>query len=291
MGKITVCAPSRIYEDHPGGRFSYTAMVDYFEKVGIGAIDMSFESLSRLDDSKDIVLYAAAKRARAKNIDLPLCHLSFYMPSPRDAALMAKYSLELKSNIDVAAMMGIPLAVIHPIAWYSSEVKYGDWVRANMAFLSPLVEYAKAKGIKLCIENMPSDKETPENHLYGSCALNVSALAEKLGAGICWDVGHANVSGYKQSEQMKILKDKIDVLHVHDNGGKGQKDAHMLPFDGTVDWEDVAFGMRCSSFSGILDVEVTAWALPGDAKTRNELGASILNRAQKLIGMAEQIKI
>lgn len=291
MGKITVCAPSRIYEDHPGGRFSYTAMVDYFEKVGIGAIDMSFESLSRLDDSKDIVLYAAAKRARAKNIGLPLCHLSFYMPSPRDAALMAKYSLELKSNIDVAAMMGIPLAVIHPIAWYSSEVKYGDWVRANMAFLSPLVEYAKAKGIKLCIENMPSDKETPENHLYGSCALNVSALAEKLGAGICWDVGHASVSGYKQSEQMKILEGKIDVLHVHDNGGKGQKDAHMLPFDGAVDWEDVAFGMRCSSFSGILDVEVTAWALPGDAKTRNELGKSILSRAQKLIGMAEQIKI
>lgn len=291
MGKITVCAPSRIYEDHPGGRFSYTAMVDYFEKVGIGAIDMSFESLSRLDDSKDIVLYAAAKRARAKNIGLPLCHLSFYMPSPRDAALMAKYSLELKSGIDAAAMMGIPLAVIHPIAWYSSEVKYGDWVRANMAFLSPLVEYAKAKGIKLCIENMPSDREAPENHLYGSCALNVSALAEKLGAGICWDVGHANVSGYKQSEQMKILEGKIDVLHVHDNGGKGQKDAHMLPFDGTVDWEDVAFGMRCSAFSGILDVEVTAWALPGDAKTRNELGKSILSRAQKLVGMAEQIKI
>ena len=291
MGKITVCAPSRIYEDHPGGRFSYTAMVDYFEKVGIGAIDMSFESLSRLDDSKDIVLYAAAKRARAKNIGLPLCHLSFYMPSPRDAALMAKYSLELKSGIDAAAMMGIPLAVIHPIAWYSSEVKYGDWVRANMAFLSPLVEYAKAKGIKLCIENMPSDREAPENHLYGSCALNVSALAEKLGAGICWDVGHANVSGYKQSEQMKILEGKIDVLHVHDNGGKGQKDAHMLPFDGTVDWEDVAFGMRCSAFSGILDVEVTAWALPGDAKTRNELGKSILSRAQKLVAMAEQIKI
>ena len=49
-----------------------------------------------------------------------------------------------------------------------------------MAFLSPLVEYARAKGIKLCIENMPSDIEAPENHLYGSCALNISSLAEKL---------------------------------------------------------------------------------------------------------------
>ena len=284
MGRIKICAPSRIYEDHPCGRFSYTAMVDYFEKVGIGAIDMSFESLSRLDDSKNAVLYAAARRARAKNIDLPVCHLSFYMPNPRDTALMEKYSRELKSNIDAAALMGIPLAVIHPIAWYSSEVKYGDWVRANMAFLSPLVEYARAK---LCIENMPSDKEAPDNHLYGSCALNISSLAEKLGAGICWDVGHANISGYKQSEQMQILKGKIDVLHIHDNGGKGQKDAHLIPFDGSVDWEDVAFGMRCSDFCGILDVEVTAWALSGDERTRSELGGKILNRAARLIQLAK----
>ena len=290
MGKITVCAPSRIYEDYPGGKFSYTAMVDFFEAVGIGAIDMSFESLNRLDDSKNAVLYAAAKRARSKNIKLPVCHLSFYMPDPKDVSLMAKYSLELKSNLDMAVLMGIPMAVIHPIAWYSSKVKYGDWVRANMAFLSPLVEYARAKGIKLCIENMPSDKEAPDNHLYGSCALNISALADKLGVGVCWDVGHANISGYKQSEQMEILKGRIDVLHIHDNGGKGTKDAHALPFDGNVDWEDVALGMKIGEFSGILDVEVSAWALPGDGKTRKEFGKNILNRAERLLHIADQTK-
>ena len=284
---ITVCAPSRIYEDHPGGRFSYTAMVDFFDRVGIGAIDMSFESLTRLDDSKNAVLYAAARRARDKNIKLPLCHLSFYMPDPHDAALMAKYSKELRMNIDSAALMGIPVAVIHPIAWYSSKVKYGDWVRANMAFLSPIVEYAKQKGIKLCVENMPSPNEAPDDHLYGSCALNISSLAEKLGIGICFDVGHANVSGFKISEQMEILKGRIDVLHIHDNLGKGQKDAHMLPFDGSVDWEDVALGMAKSEFSGLLDVEVTAWALSGDERTRSELGGKILNRAARLIEMSK----
>ena len=291
MRDIIISAPSRIYEDHPGGRFSYSAMVDYFEKIGFSAIDMSFESLSRLDESRNAVLYAAAKRAKEKNISIPLCHLSFYMPNPKDAALMAKYSLELKSNIDAAALMGIPLAVIHPIAWYSSEVKYGDWVRANMAFLTPLAEYAKGKGIKLCIENMPSQKEAPDNHLYGSCALNISSLAKKLDVGICWDVGHANISGYKQSEQLEILKGKLDVLHIHDNLGKGQKDAHMLPFEGTVDWEDVAFGMRCCGFEGILDVEVTAWALPSGEQTRNEFGGKALSAARRLLYMADQIKL
>ena len=51
--------------------------------------------------------------------------------------------------------------------------------------------------------------------------------------------------------------------------------------------EDVALGMRCSDFCGILDVEVTAWALSGDNKTRNEFGGNIVNRAARLIQLAK----
>ena len=281
MKRITVCAPSRIYEDHPGGRFSYSSMIDYFAEIGICAIDMSFESLSRLDDARNAVLYAAAKRAKDKNIAIPLCHLSFYMPDPFNETLMAKYQKELMMGIDSAALMGIPLAVAHPIALYSSKHSYGDFIRANMKFLSPVVEYAKAKGIKVCVENMPSEKEAADNHLYGSCALNISALAEKLGAGICWDTGHANISGYKQSEQLSVLKGKLDVLHIHDNDGV--KDKHLLPFDGNVDWDDVALGLNSCDFDGIIDVEVTAWALDGSREVRYAFGNEIRSRAKKLL--------
>ena len=201
--------------------------------------------------------------------------------------VMAKYTRELFRGISAAKLMGISRAVVHPISFYSSEKTYGDWVRANIAFLSPVVEYAKSKGVRLCVENMPSEKEAPDNHLYGSCALNISALAEKLGIGVCWDVGHANISGYKQSEQMQILKDKIEVLHIHDNGG--HKDAHLIPFDGSVDWSDVAKGIKESEFCGILDVEVTAWALSGDRAVRENFGKTIVSRAHRLMEMADLI--
>ena len=128
---------------------------------------------------------------------------------------------------------------------------------------------------------MPSEKEAPDNHLYGSCALNISALAEKLGAGICWDVGHANISGYKQSEQLNVLKGKLDVLHIHDNDGV--KDKHLLPFDGSVDWDDVASGLNGCDFDGIIDVEVTAWALDGSREVRDAFGYEIKSRAKKLL--------
>ena len=289
MRKITLCAPSRIYFDSPTGRFPHTAMVDYFSEVGIGAIDMSFECLESLGEGYQSVLYSSARRAREKGITIPACHLSFYMPDPHNEELMAKYSRELMRGIDAAALMEIPLAVAHPIALYSKESSYGDWVRANLKFLTPIVEYAKGKGVKICIENMPSEKEAPDNHLYGSCALNISKLAEKLGAGICYDIGHANVSGYKISEHLEFLKGRIDILHIHDNMGKGQKDAHMLPFDGTVDWDDVAEGIKRADFGGVLDVEVTAWALSSDRRTRLDFGGKILMRAHRIIAAAELI--
>ena len=284
MREIIVSAPSRIYEDYPGGRFSYSAMVDFFAKVGIGAIDMSFESLSRFDDLRNAILYAAAKRAEAKGLKIPLCHLSFYMPDPKNPELMAKYSRELMSQIDAAALMGISLAVVHPIAWYSSAVKYGDWVRANMAFLSPLAEYAGKKGVKLCVENMPSDREAPDNHLYGSCALNISSLAEKLGVGICWDVGHANISGYRQSEQMQIMKGKIDVLHIHDNDGK--RDSHLIPREGSIDWEDALQGLGSIGFLGragyCLDLELKGSGLAADRGVRLDHAARAVSAARAI---------
>ncbi len=287
MQKVTLCAPSRIYFDHPRGRFSYTAMVDYFSKVGIGAIDMSLEGVDFSDSSWRSVFYAAARRAKEKNIALPLAHLSFYMPNPKDAELMAKFQKELMSGVDAAALMGIERAVTHPIALYSKECSYGDWVRANMAFLSPVVEYARGKGVRILIENMPSAKEAEDNHLYGSCALNISSLAEKLSCGICWDTGHSNISGQRQSEQLAQLSGKLEVLHIHDNDGFS--DSHKLPFDGNIDWEDLAFGLRCCSFSGILDVEVSAWALDGDKKTREDFGKLILNRARRFMLLADLI--
>lgn len=287
MQKVTLCLPSRMYFDHPKGRFSYSSAVDYFDKIGARAIDMSFEHIKELDSGTRAVLYAAARRAKEKKIELPLCHLSFYMPNPRDAERMAEYQKELCVGIDAASLMGISRAVVHPIAVYQKEISYGDWVRANMAFLTPVVEYARAKGVKILIENMRSEREAPDNHLYGSCALNISSLAEKLGAGICWDTGHAHISGFKQSEQLKVLAGRLGVLHIHDNDGA--RDSHLPPFDGNVDWEDVAFGLRCCDFSGILDVEVTAWALDGDARVREDFGKKVMGRARQFMALAELI--
>lgn len=52
-------------------------------------------------------------------------------------------------------------------------------------------------------------------------------------AKICYDVGHANISGF----DIKKYIDKISVFHLHDN--YGLKDEHNLPYDGNLNWESV----------------------------------------------------
>lgn len=288
MKKVILCAPSRIYGEHRTGRFSYSSMVDLLAKVGFSGIDMSFEVLPR-DDWGALrgMLYAAKERARSRGICIPVCHLSFYMPSPDNAELMRKFSRELMLGIDAAEIMEIPMAVTHPIAIRSGKCTYDEWLERNIGFLLPTVSYASKRNVRLCIENMANTAHSDGELLYGSSAEDVATLARHLGAGVCWDVGHANVSGYKNSEQMNKLRGEIDVLHIHDNNG--ERDEHLLPYDGSVDWGDVARGIAESGFCGVLDVEATAWALDSDRDVRDSFCRLALCRAQRLMNAAELI--
>ncbi len=289
MKKTVFCAPSRIYDEHTGGRFSYSSMVDYFSEVGIPAIDMSFDSMAAFDDAKRGILYAAAQRARARGLTFPSCHLPIYMPNPYNRELMENFAAEVKRGIDAAAFMGIGIAVMHPIALHSTRVSYEEWLDRNIAFLTPICRYATSKRVTICIENMASPKESSADHLFGSYAEEIGALAKKLGVQNCWDTGHAGISGLKNSAEMVKLCGRIAILHVHDNEGQGARDSHMVPFEGVVDFDDVAEGIKLSGFCGVLNLEVKASHLPPDREQRKSFGKRIVFAANRLKRMADLI--
>ncbi len=284
MSKIRVCAPSRIYSAHPNGRFSVTGMIDYMSKIGFDGVDMSFDSLSAADDSYKTVLYAAKQRAVQKNLDIPSCHLPFYMPDPCDKVAMERFARDIRAGIDAAAIMDIPLAVIHPIALHGKRHTAETWTRANMEFLTPICEYAEKKGINLCIENMASSCEVDGDHLYGCTAAEILSLAEALDVGVCWDFGHANISGRPVNDVL-CLKNKLMTVHAHDNNG--YTDLHIMPFDGRIDWEAVARAHAQIEYNGYINVEVRAGDVPSDSYVREEFGRKILFVGQKIARLIE----
>ncbi len=284
MSKIRVCAPSRIYSDHPHGRFSITGMIDYMSEIGFDGVDMSFDSLRASDDSYRTVLYSAKQRAMQKNLDIPSCHLPFYMPDPMDKVAMEGYSRDVRAGIDAAATMGIPLAVIHPIALHKKRFSVETWARANMEFLTPIREYADKKGVKLCIENMASSCEGDGDHLFGCTAAEILSLADALGVGVCWDFGHANISG-RPVNDILCLKGRLMTVHAHDNNS--YTDSHMMPFDGKIDWDAVASALTEIGYIGYINIEVRAWDVPSESYVRKDFGRKILFVGQKIARLIE----
>ena len=279
MSNNKICAPSRIYSAHPQGTFSTSGMIDYMAHMGFDGVDMSLEHIKALDDSWRSVLYSAKNRAQNLGLEIPSCHLPFYMPDPSDGAAMSRFSRDIISGINAASLMEIPMAVIHPIALHAKRASVEKWADDNIKFLTPLCDYASKKGIKLCLENMASNCEGDGDHLYGSAAGEIHSLASALGMGICWDTGHANVSHISPEDMLK-LGNRLCLVHAHDNNG--YRDSHELPFTGTVDWESVAKVLSHMGYNGYINVEVRAWDVPSDKDTREAFGRKILYAGERI---------
>ena len=80
-------------------------------------------------------------------------------------------------------------------------------------------------------------------------------------AGFCFDSGHELCYNHGE-DQLALFGEKLLCTHLNDNMGQtgervtSQDDAHMMPFDGLVDWEWVARRLRACEFSGPLTFEL-----------------------------------
>ena len=144
------------------------------------------------------------------------------------------------------------------------------------------LETAEKYGVGLAIENT----QFPffEGNAYASSTEDLIDLVDILDspyAGICWDIGHANLNcAFKgaeeiaeQSKQLKMIGSRLKATHVHDNNcrmaginadikldntGKNPVlafDEHIQPYMGTIDWDDVIAGLDAIQYSHYFTYE------------------------------------
>ena len=284
---LTPCVPTRFYGWSPNGRYSLSASLQNLHDCGFTAADVSLENIALLDDAWQSVLYAAASRAASLGMSLPVCHLPFYMPSPDDKVAMQRFAQEQARGIEAAALMGVPIAVIHPIARHAGRTSKQAWFAENLAYLAPLCQKAAKHGVTLAVENMASVKESMHDHLYGCRAVEIKAIANKLGISTCWDTGHAHTAGLVQSHEIGLLGGTLAVMHLHDNRGE---DSHLVPMTGEIDWADVVRGLCSVGYDGVLDFETKTSHLPMYDKMREQLAADTLGAARTLSRMIQITK-
>ena len=297
--RVRITVPSRYYAyASNGSKYSLSATADFLADAGFDGVDLSLDELE--PDGDDIlrsVLYSFGNRAAARGLTIPMCHLPFFMPNPDDGAAMTRFSREIQAGLRMAAMLKIPDAVIHPIVRHESRRDRNFWLNENVTFLTPIRELAGKLGITLCIENMTGKPYAthPSEAVFGSTAADILELSERLDAMVCWDFGHANITGLCQSVELEKLRGRVRCLHIHDNDGV--QDNHRIPFEcpastplgGCVDWEDAAEGLRLCDFlttsNRCINLELKSSDLPADRSVRLSHAARAVYAAKKLANL------
>ncbi len=133
---------------------------------------------------------------------------------------------EIKRALEVAEKIPFQVMVIH----FGGSRDIADPRRWDVAFssLENLVIFARQRGVKLALENTPSEMATPSNLRH---FLEETRLP---GLRLCFDSGHAQLDG-GAVPAMEAMSSLAITTHLHDN--HGDKDEHLLPFAGVIEWK------------------------------------------------------
>jgi sugar phosphate isomerase/epimerase len=152
---------------------------------------------------------------------------------------------EIKRAIEVAEQIPLKYAVIH------LGERHDSWsprtLEHSITALEHLRAFASPLGVKLNVENILSEVTEPA-HL-----LEILASGHFTDIGVCFDTGHANISGSVASV-LTELKDHIRSTHLHDN--HGEKDEHLWPGDGTINWTETMAELKTTTRveAGLLEI-------------------------------------
>ena len=197
----------------------------------------------------------------------------------------ADFTRRVKDSIRRAGFLGIPYIVEHPFepypANYDSEtvplpehkVMDTEVFKRNVAFFERFKDDLKQYGVKMAIENcfmhdFLGRKATP---MIGTVSREMNALIDALGDEyfcVCFDCGHLNLLSCEPiADYVKNVGDRIKVLHLQDNFGIqndwfGELDKHLLPYIGSLDWENLVAALKNINFNGVYSFELSPHGNP-----------------------------
>jgi sugar phosphate isomerase/epimerase len=139
---------------------------------------------------------------------------------------------EIKRTLEVAETIPISYLVQH--LGTSGEAFTPQKFDHALTSVEHLNAFARPLGVKVLLENIPNEMSAPEK-----LAELIDTL--HLDLGVCFDFGHAHMMSSVE-QAFSVLKKHIRSTHVHDN--KQQKDEHLFPGEGNINWQEAMALLR-----------------------------------------------
>jgi len=175
---------------------------------------------------------------RVENAHLPFYGINAIWEDSTDGDdLLDKYLL----NIDDCKKHGIPTAVMH--------VTGGDdppqFNKLGLGRFKQLTERAEKNNVTITLENVW--------RLDYLSYIFSNIKSDKLK--FCFDSGHENCFT-PGVDCLAEFGHRLGALHLHDNDGTG--DQHMLPFNGSVNWQRIMKKLKELNYKETITLEVDA---------------------------------
>lgn len=155
--------------------------------------------------------------------------------------------------VDACGAWGIPNLVVH--SGYAHGLTVEQTFDANKAFFMSLLERAEQYGVNILVENF--NKMCVPGLYWIDNATDLLGLIEYIDHPLfhaVWDAGHANMQEMSQDAELRLLGSHVRALHIQDN--RGDTDAHLLPFLGTMSMDAVMHGLLDIGYEGYFTFEV-----------------------------------
>ncbi|HSC29835.1 MAG TPA: sugar phosphate isomerase/epimerase family protein [Vicinamibacterales bacterium] len=165
-----------------------------------------------------------------------------------DNALRLAAVRETEAALQIATRIPFDVMVVH-LGTPSSKEQPGDNSRsAAVRSLEEICRLARPFGVRVAVEVIP-------NRLSDAGSL-VRLLEQEIDdrhAGICLDFGHAHLMG-DVADAIETAAELLITTHVHDNHGRD--DEHLVPYQGSIDWDLALVSMQKLGYEGTYLMEL-----------------------------------
>lgn len=173
----------------------------------------------------------------------------------------------IQNRVELAAAIGAEEIVLH---LYIPHVSIRENPEEKEQFyacvyrsLDELMPCCMERKVRICMENL---FDFPGEYMLEAWDRLFSRYPEEF-LGLCYDTGHANmIWGRQAPEILAKYGERIFAVHLHDNHGKA--DEHLIPGEGTIDWQAVMEAVARSAYQAPLVLELVCGEKDADEYLR-----------------------
>jgi sugar phosphate isomerase/epimerase len=254
---IFCVSPDPYHEMHGSSPERVKRLFHELKNIGIGGINVSYENPDEHPEWVDYISNVA-ERAREFGFRVSMHAPAADISSVDDATRGSAIARVGKSIRDIGQLMDGVIVVVHPENYRPDRQPGDDDARKHNCrkSLDELVRPAAQYDVRIAIENMRWRPDNPNRTgMYTDHLTEIIDGMDERAVGICFDVGHANISEGDDLEGA-FSRNAHRIIHIHLADNFGIEDDHFQPGEGAINFESFYKAVKASGYTGMAQLEV-----------------------------------